>query len=66
LPALTNNWTRGAANRRTTAPNTSLHHELVSYYSFSVPRRVGGIPVKIGFRLITTSAAETSEKKRKF
>ena len=44
LPALTDNWTHGAASRHTIAP---INHTRPSprsriYYSFPVPLRVGG------------------------
>ena len=47
LPTLTDNWTHGAASRHTIAPishtRPSPHSpQQVSYYSFSVPLRVGG------------------------
>ena len=47
LPALTDNWTLGAASRHTTAPISYTRPLLrspqyVSYYSFLVPLRVGG------------------------
>ena len=46
LPTLTDNWTRGAASRHTTAPNShtrplSNSPRQVSYYSFLIPLRVG-------------------------
>ena len=46
LPALTNNWTHGAASRRIIAPirdtRPSHRHRSRSYCSFPVPLRVGG------------------------
>ena len=44
LPALTNNWTHGAASRHTFAPisHTRPSPRSRSYYSFPVPLRVGG------------------------
>ena len=44
LPALTNNWTHGAASRHTIAPisHTRSSPRSRSYYSFPVPLRVGG------------------------
>jgi len=44
LPALTNNWTHGAASRHTIAPisHTRPSPRSRSYYSFPVPLRVGG------------------------
>ena len=44
LPALTDNWTHGAAGRHTMAPisHTRPSPRSRSYYSFSVPLRVGG------------------------
>ena len=45
LPALTDNWTHGAASRHTITPNQSHYRPLPrrrSYYSFPVPLRVGG------------------------
>ena len=44
LPALTDNWTHGAASRHTIAPisHTRLLPRSRSYYSFSIPLRVGG------------------------
>jgi len=44
LPALTDNWTQSAASRHTIAPINHTRHSprSRSYYSFSVPLRVGG------------------------
>ena len=44
LPALTDNWTHGAASRHTIAPisHTRPSPRSRSYYSFPVPLRVGG------------------------
>ena len=44
LPALTDNWTHGAASRHTIAPisRTRPSPRSRSYYSFPVPLRVGG------------------------
>ena len=44
LPALTDNWTLGAASRHTIAPisHTRASPRSRSYYSFPVPLRVGG------------------------
>ena len=44
LPALTDNWTHGAASRHTTAPisHTRPSPHSRSYYSFPVLLRVGG------------------------
>jgi len=44
LPALTDNWTHGAASRHTIAPisHTRPSPRIRSYYSFPVPLRVGG------------------------
>jgi len=44
LPAWTDSWTRGAASRHTIAPisHTRPSPRSRSYYSFSVPLRVGG------------------------
>ena len=44
LPALTDNWTHGAASRHTIAPisHTRPSSRSRSYYSFPVPLRVGG------------------------
>ena len=44
LPALTDNWTHGAASRHTIAPisHTRSSPRNRSYYSFPVPLRVGG------------------------
>jgi len=44
LPALTDNWTHGAASRHTVAPisHTRPSPRSRSYYSFPVPLRVGG------------------------
>jgi len=44
LPALTDNWTYGAASRHTIAPisHTRPSPRSRSYYSFPVPLRVGG------------------------
>jgi len=44
LPALTDNWTHGAASRHTIAPisHTRPSPRSCSYYSFPVPLRVGG------------------------
>jgi len=41
LPALTDNWTHGAASRHTTS-HTRPSPRSRSYYSFPVPLRVGG------------------------
>jgi len=44
LPALTDNWTNGAASRHTIAPisHTKPSSRSRSYYSFLVPLRIGG------------------------
>ena len=44
FPALTDNWTHGASIRHTIAPinHTGPSPRSRSYYSFSVPLRVGG------------------------
>jgi len=44
LPALTDNWTRGAASRHTIAAisHTRPSPRSRSYYSFPIPLRVGG------------------------
>ena len=44
LPALTDNWTHGAASRHTIAPisHTRPSPRSRSYYSFPIPLRVGG------------------------
>jgi len=44
LPALTDNWTNGAASRHTIAPisHTRPSPHSHSYYSFPIPLRVGG------------------------
>ena len=44
VPPLTDNWTRGAASRRTIAPisHTGPSPRSRSYYLFPVPLRVGG------------------------
>jgi len=44
LPALTDNWTHGAASRHTIAPisHTRPAPRSRSYYSFPIPLRVGG------------------------
>jgi len=44
LPALTDNWTHGAASRHTISPisHTRPLPRSRSYYSFPVPLRVGG------------------------
>ena len=44
LPALTDNWTHGAASRHTITPisHTRPSSRSRSYYSFPVPLRVGG------------------------
>jgi len=44
LPALTDNWTNGAASRHTIAPISHTRHSPRSrrYYSFPVPLKVGG------------------------
>jgi len=42
IAALTDNWTHGAASRRTIGPISHARPLPRSYYSFPVPLRVGG------------------------
>jgi len=57
LPAVTDNWTHGAASRHTIAPisNTRPLPRSRSYYSFPVPLRVGGCVGLSTRRLATCS-----------
>ena len=58
LPALTDNWTHGAASRHTIAPisHTRPSPRSHSYYSFPVPLRVGGRVVQNDFIAMEISA----------
>jgi len=58
LPALTDNWTHGAASKHTIAPisHTRPSPRSRSYYSFPVQLRVGGwVGLSTQYRLATCS-----------